>query len=138
MAVRPLVLLMALAAAMQCAGCRAPAARPPATRRNAGPSPELTCRGIRGETGLHLAAKRGDVALMERLVPAVLGVNVPDEGGTTPLHVAARYGRPVAARWLLDRGAEVNARTTSGETPLVLASRDASRPSPHTDLPAGP
>ena len=79
-----------------------------------------------GRTPLHLAAERGDLPTIERLLADGANVNVQirsdekasTDWGNTPLHSAARDGRIEAVRLLLDRGADINARNHRGVTPL--------------------
>ena len=52
-----------------------------------------------GVTPLHLAAARGDLALIDRLL-AQGAVPTPMEGGATPADLAAERGHPEAARRL--------------------------------------
>jgi cytohesin len=85
-----------------------------------------TARDRVGRTPLHIAAERGDLATIDRLLKAGADVNVQvrsDEArdtdwGNTPLHLAARDGQVDAVRLLLDRGANINARNDRGVTPL--------------------
>ncbi|MEA2711922.1 MAG: hypothetical protein QOF78_4523 [Phycisphaerales bacterium] len=79
-----------------------------------------------GRTALHVAAERGDLATIERLVKAGTDVNVQvrsnesrsSDWGNTPLHSAARDGQIGAVGLLLDKGADINARNDRGVTPL--------------------
>ena len=85
-----------------------------------------TARDRVGRTALHIAAERGDVATIDRLLKAGANVNVQERSdeprstdwGNTPLHLAARDGQLAAVQLLLDRGANVNARNDRGVTPL--------------------
>jgi ankyrin repeat protein len=94
-------------------------------------------RNDRGETSLHLAAKRGDVKYAKRLIKAGADVNVRDWAGGllnalaciecsctrfllgwTPLHEACNHGCVEVARQLLKAGANVNVQGLDNDTPL--------------------
>ena len=59
-------------------------------------------------TGLHAAAQRGDVALIQRLGTTTASVNATDSYGRTPLHVAAFAKQREAIRALVKAGADLN------------------------------
>jgi ankyrin repeat protein len=65
---------------------------------------------------LHLAAVRGDIALMERLLSSGAAVDERDQDGWTALHRAADAGHPAAARLLIRWGAEPNAEADDMES----------------------
>ena len=68
------------------------------------------------------AAKRGDVAALERLAAEGASLDDPEpDSSTTPLAWTALHGRVAAAKWLLDNGAEVNALNADGSTALHSA-----------------
>ncbi|KAL8593110.1 hypothetical protein ACOMHN_018036 [Nucella lapillus] len=75
-------------------------------------------RNERGETPLHLAAKRGDLKQARRLIKAGASVNVTDYAGWTPLHEACNLGNVDVAKQLLKAGANVNVLGLGDETPL--------------------
>ena len=70
------------------------------------------------ETPLMMAALRGRVDWVERLVARGAQVNRP---GWSPLHYAASGGDVATLRWLLDHGAEKDARSPNSSTPLMMA-----------------
>ena len=72
-----------------------------------------------GNTPLHLAALRGDVAALERLLGAGADPNVRNDAGATPLHYATMSEPMVAA--LLAAGAEPDVVSDAGLTPLLGA-----------------
>ena len=74
------------------------------------------------EDDLWQAAKRGDVAALERFAAQGASLDAPEPGSsTTPLAWAALHGHVGAAAWLLDNGAEVNALNADGSTALHSA-----------------
>lgn len=73
-----------------------------------------------GETPLMMAALRGQVGWMRRLLER--GARVHQEGWS-PIHYAATGPEPQAVELLLDRGAPVDARSPNGTTPLMMAAR---------------
>jgi len=77
---------------------------------------------IRG-TPMHVAAGRGMVIMLERLLLHDLDVNVKDDlnPGWTPLHSAAANGQIAAVGWLLSKGADVNAKNWHNKTALDVA-----------------
>lgn len=69
---------------------------------------------------LKSAAKRSDLAEMQRLVTAGADVNNTDDG-YTPMVWAVVDGKLAAVKWLLDHGAEPDRRGKNGWTPLMSA-----------------
>ena len=78
-----------------------------------------------GETALMLAAFKGNMELVQRLLAE--GASVNRIGGWTPLHYAAAEGHNEIVKLLLEKGARVNVQTYSGITPLYMAARKPSR-----------
>lgn len=74
-----------------------------------------------GETALHLAAKYGQVLMVEVLLEAGMEVNIPDLDGNTILHLAADYGSGILVQALLSAGADPTRANKRGETALHLA-----------------
>lgn len=72
---------------------------------------------------LMLAAKKGDVAYMEKLIAAGGDVNARDEDNETPLIRSARNGHLEVVKFLLGRSAEVDARNHARSTALSEASK---------------
>ena len=60
--------------------------------------------------GLHAAAHKGELAVIEKLVAAGAKLNERDAHGRTPLHVAAFAGRRDAIRALAKAGADLSLR----------------------------
>ena len=85
------------------------------------PGLNFEARSPAGETALMLAAIRGHLDLVQRLLERGAQVNHP---GWTPLHYVASHDGEQAlpiARLLLQRDALVDARSPNGSTPLMLA-----------------
>ena len=76
-----------------------------------------------GDTPLHVAARKGDVASIRALVASPnINVNVRDHGSSTPLHHAAAKGDAECVLALLSAPyCDVNATTRKGYTPLHFA-----------------
>lgn len=95
---------------------------------------DLNAKNHKGQSSLHLAAKRTDVyaeLISARILSSkdafgFFNVKVPvDNNGNTPLHYAAQkdfYG--VQTRLLLMSGFDPDHRNNSGTTPLMLAAED--------------
>ncbi|KAI4471067.1 espin [Holotrichia oblita] len=75
-------------------------------------------RNERGETPLHLAAIKGDVEQVCKLLAHRADPNVADFAGWTPLHEACNHGWYEVAFRLVQAGANVNAKGLDNETPL--------------------
>ncbi|KAL2320493.1 hypothetical protein Fmac_029462 [Flemingia macrophylla] len=71
--------------------------------------------------GLCVAARRGEVRSIERLISGGAEVNGRDQHGWTALHRASFKGRVEAVRALLERGIEAEARDEEGYTALHCA-----------------
>lgn len=71
---------------------------------------------------LHLAARSGDLAAVNRLLDAGVPVDAADDWGTTALYLAAKQNEIATARRLLERGADPDARETFfGSSALGMA-----------------
>ncbi len=70
---------------------------------------------------LHLAARRGDLAIVELLLGAGANVDKRAHDGSTALHEAALGGHLEIARLLVAFGAETRATTNSGYSVLEAA-----------------
>jgi uncharacterized protein len=73
-----------------------------------------------GETPLMMAALRGELSWVKRLVERGALVN---RSGWTPLHYAGSGPEPAVVAFLLDRGAVVDALAPNGNTALMMAAR---------------
>lgn len=67
---------------------------------------------------VHVAARRGDFPMLEKMLTQGPGVNVRDENGRTPLHEAIAAAQPEVVFYLLMMGADVNALDDKGESPF--------------------
>lgn len=78
---------------------------------------------LRGNAALLDAAKKGNLARVQRLVTQE-NINCRDAQGrnSTPLHLAAGYNNFEVAEYLLENGADVNAQDKGGLIPLHNAS----------------
>lgn len=78
-------------------------------------------RFTHGESILALAAKGGNVHLVETLIAKGADVNAENVGSPSPLHFAAKGGNLAVARLLIEHGANVNLNAAAGPTPLQEA-----------------
>ncbi|EUB59223.1 Tankyrase-1 [Echinococcus granulosus] len=78
---------------------------------------------LRGDTAVLEAAKRGNLAKIQRLITPE-NINCRDTAGrnSTPLHLAAGYNNLEVVEFLLAAGADVNAQDKGGLIPLHNAS----------------
>ncbi|KAG9563175.1 hypothetical protein KCU71_g8184, partial [Aureobasidium melanogenum] len=72
-------------------------------------------------SALHLAAKRGDQAIVQALIAAGADVNVKSADGQTLLHEAAIGGSVDVVRSVLGYGVDLEARDNYNMTPLAVA-----------------
>lgn len=80
----------------------------------------INTRNRNGETALSLAAYKGKLPFVKRLVEAGADVNLY---GWPPLIYASFNGHAAVVDYLLKKGAEVNATTDNGSTALLFAAR---------------
>lgn len=79
----------------------------------------INAQQIDGTSALHLAAVRGDRALVQLLLDSGATVDTRDMVGSTPLHWAVSYRHTAVVKLLLREGADINARDRAGTTPLM-------------------
>ncbi|MBQ0934700.1 ankyrin repeat domain-containing protein [Ideonella paludis] len=84
------------------------------------PALNVNLRNSAGETPLMMAAIRGNLSAMKRLMERGAQIN---QEGWTPLHYAASQTAVEPLALLLDKGADINARSPNGSTPLMMAAR---------------
>ncbi|RMC16427.1 hypothetical protein DUI87_06756 [Hirundo rustica rustica] len=75
-------------------------------------------RNAKGETQLHIAAKRGDLSLVKTLISSGVSVNEQDYAGWTAIHEASSGGFTEVILELLKAGADVNSRSLCGVLPI--------------------
>lgn len=77
-----------------------------------------------GSVPLHVAASRGDLALLNFLLTNGASLNTQDMFGNTPLHYACDKSRRNAVEILLNSGSNPNATDFKGASPLHLACKN--------------
>ncbi len=98
------------------------------------PATRVDVRNLDDETPLMMAALKGQVAMVRRLLAREADVNKP---GWTPLHYAATGGNVEVIRLLLDAHAYIDAESPNGTTPLMMAARYGSEEAVKLLLEAG-
>lgn len=73
------------------------------------------------QTPLHLAAQKGNTAIIELLLKYVADINAKDKYGDTLLHIAVKSGNRDATRVLLKGGADVNVKNKNKKKPIDYA-----------------
>ena len=85
------------------------------------PKELLPLTASNGKSALMVAAKKGDMQLVETLVGFGANVNEMTETQGTPFMFAILGNHKDIAQWLLDRGADVNTVGSNGWTALTIA-----------------
>ncbi|NWW22179.1 BARD1 protein, partial [Falcunculus frontatus] len=81
-------------------------------------------RNYKGETLLHVASIKGDLASVEQLLKNGADPNVKDHAGWTPLHEACNHGHREVVELLLRHRALVNTTGYQNDSPLHDAARN--------------
>ncbi|NXS02716.1 BARD1 protein, partial [Oxylabes madagascariensis] len=81
-------------------------------------------RNYKGETLLHVASIKGDLAAVEQLLRNGADPNVKDNAGWTPLHEACNHGHREVVELLLRHRALVNTTGYQNDSPLHDAARN--------------
>ncbi|XP_067844214.1 BRCA1-associated RING domain protein 1 [Heptranchias perlo] len=83
----------------------------------------------KGETPLHVASIKGDIAAVEQLLENGANTNIKDNAGWTPLHEACNHGHMKVVELLLQFGALLNTPGYQNDSPLHDAVRNG-----HVDI----
>ncbi|XP_069790043.1 BRCA1-associated RING domain protein 1 [Narcine bancroftii] len=75
-------------------------------------------RNHKGETPLHIASIKGDIATVEELLENGANPNIKDNAGWTPLHEACNHGHVKVVQLLLQFGVLVNTPGYENDSPL--------------------
>ncbi|KFQ86569.1 BRCA1-associated RING domain protein 1, partial [Phoenicopterus ruber ruber] len=81
-------------------------------------------RNYKGETLLHVASIKGDLAAVEQLLRNGADPNVKDNAGWTPLHEACNHGHQEVVELLLQYKALVNTTGYQNDSPLHDAAKN--------------
>uniref|UniRef100_H3B4M3 BRCA1 associated RING domain 1 n=1 Tax=Latimeria chalumnae TaxID=7897 RepID=H3B4M3_LATCH len=81
-------------------------------------NPQHLKRNHKGETPLHIASIKGDVAAVEDLLKNGVDPNIKDNAGWTPLHEACNHGHVQIVELLLKHKALVNTTGYQNDSPL--------------------
>ncbi|XP_010008212.1 PREDICTED: BRCA1-associated RING domain protein 1, partial [Nestor notabilis] len=81
-------------------------------------------RNYKGETLLHVASIKGDLAAVEQLLKNGADPNVKDNAGWTPLHEACNHGHREVVELLLQHRALVNTTGYQNDSPLHDAAKN--------------
>jgi len=85
------------------------------------------CEGVKRCTPLHMAARRGNVAVAAALLDCGADIEARDSYGDTPLRRAVNCAKPEVAAFLVSKGADVQSPGSKGLTPLSAARSDGMR-----------
>ena len=98
------------------------------------PKTKVEVRNDKDESILMLAALKGHLGLVQKLVDSDADVNKP---GWTPLHYAASGGHVPVIAHLLEHSAYIDAESPNGTTPLMMAAMYGSPEAVKTLIQAG-
>jgi hemoglobin len=83
--------------------------------------------GVKHCTALHMAARRGNVAIAEALLDCGAHIEAKDSNGDTALRRAVNCHKTEVAALLLSRGADLQSKGSKGITPLMAVRTNAMR-----------
>ncbi|NXR26998.1 BARD1 protein, partial [Cinclus mexicanus] len=95
----------------------------PSVLKSPGVNP-VARRNYKGETLLHVACIKGDLAAVEQLLKNGADPNVKDNAGWTPLHEACNHGHREVVELLLQHRALVNTTGYQNDSPLHDAAKN--------------
>ncbi|RAK95653.1 ankyrin [Aspergillus ibericus CBS 121593] len=78
---------------------------------------DMTVRDSKGNTMLHVAARRSDISLLEELLEWGVDASCTNDAGSTPLH-EVRGTTPRAIDLLVEAGCSIRARNQAGDSVL--------------------
>jgi len=87
------------------------------------PELRLDLRNAEGETGLMMAALKGQLVWVQILLDRGARLDAIEPGSWTALHYAACGPEPRILQLLLARGAPIDGRSPNGSTALMMAAR---------------
>ncbi|XP_031465183.1 ankyrin repeat domain-containing protein 31 isoform X2 [Phasianus colchicus] len=88
------------------------------TKKSAPETKKRKKKSAKGETELHIAARRGNLSLVKTLISSGIPVNEQDNAGWTAIHEASAGGFTEVISELLKAGADVNSRGLDGILPI--------------------
>ncbi|XP_072770509.1 BRCA1-associated RING domain protein 1 [Nerophis lumbriciformis] len=103
---------------------KSPSSRALLGRTTSGSPALMKKKNHKGETPLHLAAIKGDVEAVQKLLEQGADPNLKDNAGWTPLHEACNLGHVAVVQVLLSSGALVNTPGYENDSPLHDAVRN--------------
>lgn len=82
------------------------------------PIDPLTYTDSNGDHLFHIAAQRGDLETVEKLLTAGIDINMTGDMGCTALHYSIQKGKDDVANFLLTHGASTNIQNDFGQFPV--------------------
>ena len=83
-------------------------------------------KGSRGNTGLHIASKKGQESVVAFLLENDASINDTNENDSTPLHLSSQFGYVKVTEILLANGAKCDLEDLEGDTLIsIIASANA-------------